>query len=65
MLEDVLTTLDITKKQMEKCIGKNIRVTVRRIMKPKYPSPSVGFKFADVYEEYICVARGKSSFLNT
>ncbi|CAF2036691.1 unnamed protein product [Rotaria magnacalcarata] len=43
-------------QQLQKFIGKNIRITARRIMKAKYPSPVIGF-FADVDKDHISVAR--------
>ncbi|CAF4268937.1 unnamed protein product [Rotaria sp. Silwood2] len=57
VLEDVVTALDVTEQQLEKCIGKNIRITVRKIMKLKHLSPPPGFKFADVDQEHISAAR--------
>lgn len=58
-----MNTLDLTEHQLEKCVGKNIRITVRKIMKLKYPFPSVDFKFSDVDPSYISAAKGKTSFL--
>ncbi|CAF4169948.1 unnamed protein product [Rotaria magnacalcarata] len=52
-----MDALDLTEQQLEKCIGKNIRITARRIMKAKYPSPVIGFKFADVDKDHISAAR--------
>ena len=63
VLEDAVAALNLTEKQLEKCVGKNIRITVRRIMKLKYSSPPAGFKFADVDEEHVSAARGKNFFL--
>ncbi|CAM4826035.1 unnamed protein product [Rotaria magnacalcarata] len=57
LLTNIIDALDLTKQQLEKCIGKNIRITARRIMKAKYPSPVIGFKFADVDKDHISAAR--------
>ncbi|CAF4490269.1 unnamed protein product [Rotaria magnacalcarata] len=55
-----MDALDLTEQQLEKCIEKNIRITARRIMKAKYPSPVIGFKFADVDKDRISAARGQA-----
>ncbi|CAF4145520.1 unnamed protein product, partial [Rotaria magnacalcarata] len=60
LLTNIIDALDLTKQQLEKCIGKNIRITARRIMKAKYPSPVIGFKFADVDKDHISAARGQA-----
>ncbi|CAM4819408.1 unnamed protein product [Rotaria magnacalcarata] len=57
LLTNIMDALDLTEQQLEKCIGKNIRITARRIMKAKYPSPVIGFKFADVDKDHISAAR--------
>ncbi|CAF4286723.1 unnamed protein product [Rotaria magnacalcarata] len=49
-------------QQLQKFIGKNIRITARRIMKAKYPSPVIGF-FADVDKDHISVARGHLCYM--
>ncbi|CAF4463334.1 unnamed protein product [Rotaria magnacalcarata] len=58
-----MDALDLTEQQLEKCIGKNIRITARRIMKAKYPSPVIGFKFADVDKDHISAARGHLCYM--
>ncbi|CAF1570040.1 unnamed protein product [Rotaria magnacalcarata] len=58
LLTNMMDALDLTEQQLEKYIGKNIRITARRIMKAKYPSPVIGFKFADVDKDHISAARG-------
>ncbi|CAF5160166.1 unnamed protein product, partial [Rotaria magnacalcarata] len=57
LLTNMMDALDLTEQQLEKYIGKNIRITARRIMKAKYPSPVIGFKFADVDKDHISAAR--------
>ncbi|CAF5073585.1 unnamed protein product, partial [Rotaria magnacalcarata] len=57
LLTNIMDALDLTEQQLEKCIEKNIRITARRIMKAKYPSPVIGFKFADVDKDHISAAR--------
>jgi hypothetical protein len=61
ILTRVVSALDVTERQLEKCKGKNIRITVRQIMKLKYPDPSPGYKFAQVDREHIAAARGEKS----
>jgi hypothetical protein len=60
---DILTrvekALGVTERQLEKCKGKNIRITVRQIMKLKYPDPPLGYKFAEVDRDHIIAARGE------
>jgi hypothetical protein len=62
ILSDVLTALNVTEKQLQDCIGKNIRITVRQIMKMKYPNPRPGFKFATVDRDHVAAARGENNY---
>jgi hypothetical protein len=43
ILFQVGNVLNMTEKQLQDCKGKNIRITVRQIMKAKYSNPAVGF----------------------
>lgn len=61
-LLEIMEILDMTEKELDICKRKNIRITVRQIMKAKYPSPPIGFKFADVNRDFVHAARGKTSF---
>ncbi|CAF1484868.1 unnamed protein product [Adineta steineri] len=57
ILSRVSLMLGVTEFQLSECKGKNIRITVRQIMRMKYPDPPSGFKFADVDRDYINAAR--------
>jgi hypothetical protein len=59
ILCDCAMKLNVTEKELEACKGKNIRITVRQIMKMKYPETSADFKFAQVDRDYIEAARGE------
>jgi hypothetical protein len=52
----------VTEKQLQDCIGKNIRITARQIMKMKYPNPGTGFKFAAVEDDHVAAARGENNY---
>ena len=62
IISAVLVALDVTEKQLQDCVGKNIRITVRQIMKIKYPNPPPGFKFASVDRDHVAAARGEIFF---
>ncbi|CAF3957159.1 unnamed protein product [Rotaria sordida] len=53
----VTSALDLTETQLQTCKGKNIRITVRQIMKMIHPDTPIGFKFADVDRDHIAAAR--------
>ena len=53
LLCEIIDTLKMTESELQKCHGKTQTVTVRKIMKWKYPNPSVDLKFADVDEAVI------------
>ncbi len=55
----VTSALDVTEKQLATCNGKNIRITVRQIMKMIHPDPPSDFKFAQVNREHVAAARGE------
>ncbi|CAF3308081.1 unnamed protein product [Rotaria socialis] len=57
ILLNITTTLDLTEKQLETCKGKNIRVTVRQIMKMLHPDPPNDFKFAEVDRNHVAAVR--------
>lgn len=59
LLYGIMESLEMTEKELEDCKGKNIRITVRQIMKSKYSSTPPGFKFADVDRKHVKAARGK------
>ncbi|CAF4403871.1 unnamed protein product, partial [Rotaria magnacalcarata] len=59
ILLNITTTLDLTEKQLETCKGKNIRVTVRQIMKMLHPDPPDDFKFAEVDRNHVAAVRGE------
>jgi hypothetical protein len=61
ILFHVTSVLDVTEKQLQDCKGKNIRITVRQIMKMKYPDPPLNFKFTEVDRKYIGATRGKNN----
>ncbi|CAF5043621.1 unnamed protein product, partial [Rotaria magnacalcarata] len=65
LLTNIMDALDLTEQQLEKCIGKNIRITARRIMKAKYPSPVIDFKFADVDKDHISAARDYARLMHS
>ena len=60
-LLEIMEILDMTEKELDMRKGKNIRITVRQIMKAKYPSPPTGFMFADVNRDFVHAARCKIS----
>ena len=64
ILSRAASKLDVTESQLEACKGNNIRITVRQIMRLKFPQPSLGFKFADVNPDYVTAARGKKNILS-
>ncbi|CAF4744852.1 unnamed protein product [Rotaria socialis] len=47
----------MTEKQLETCKGKNIRITVRQIMKMLHPDPPNDFKFAEVDRDHVAAVR--------
>ncbi|CAF3284080.1 unnamed protein product [Rotaria socialis] len=57
ILLNITTTLDLTEKQLETCKGKNIRITVRQIMKMLHPDPPNDFKFAEVDRNHVAAVR--------
>ena len=59
ILTRVTSVLSVTEKQLETCKGKNIRITVRQVMKLKYPDPPLGYKFAQVDRDYVATAQGE------
>ena len=59
-LSTIISMLGVTETELEACKGKGIRVTVRQIMKMKFPEPPLGFKFADVDPDYVTAAQGKT-----
>jgi len=62
ILTRVLAALNVTEKQLQDCIGKNISITVRQIMKMKYPNPGADFKFAAVKDTHVDAARGENNY---
>jgi len=62
ILTRVLAALNVTEKQLQDCIGKNISITVRQIMKMKYPNPGADFKFAAVKDAHVDAARGENNY---
>ncbi|CAM4760753.1 unnamed protein product [Rotaria magnacalcarata] len=57
ILLNITTTLDLTEKQLVACKGKNVRITVRQIMKILHPDPPNDFKFAEVDRDHVAAVR--------
>ncbi len=53
ILDNILSSLNMTDKQLKTCHGKTATATARHIMKFKYPHPSPNFKFNEIDESII------------